>query len=81
MAQKRKTTKRFYKCDECHATRLVQRIELIRAAKPKCHRCGCSRLEPVADVTLDELAESRDAKSEMYARLKAQRAQPEGEGW
>lgn len=46
--------KRLYQCDECKSRRFVSRIELDRAAKPKCNGCGSSRLEIVSDEGRDE---------------------------
>lgn len=64
--------RRMYECDECHARRYVKRVELIRAAKPRCDKCGCTRLEPVTDEAVDELAVANDAKREFIAKLDAQ---------
>ena len=36
--------KRLYTCDDCGNRQFVAKVELARAAKPKCNRCGCSRL-------------------------------------
>ena len=56
MGTKPKGIKRLYECDDCHERRFVAWIELNRAAKPKCQRCGCTRLELVSDEAKDDRA-------------------------
>ncbi len=62
------TGKRKYRCEDCGECRFVHQIERDRAAKPKCYRCGSTRLEPYSD----------DAKKDVVAgnlnRLEGPRA-------
>lgn len=46
--------KRLYQCDDCKSRRFVDRIELDRAARPRCHGCGSTRLELVSDDGREE---------------------------
>ena len=58
----RKGHRYLYECDECHERRYVDKMEANRAAKPRCKKCGCTRLEIV----------SEDARKDR-ARLQAER--------
>lgn len=58
----RQVQKRLYECDDCHERRFVAWVELNRAAKPRCFRCGSTRLDLV----------SEEAKSDQ-ARLQMER--------
>jgi hypothetical protein len=40
--------KRMYECDDCHERRFVAWVELNRAGKPRCYKCGSTRLEMVS---------------------------------
>ncbi len=57
--------RRLYACDDCGERRFIAWVELNRAAKPKCFRCGCTRLELVSEdakqdrVRLNEQRPSR----------------------
>ena len=62
MANKSKGMRRLYECDDCHTRRMVNWVELNRAAKPKCFNCGSTRLELC----------SEDAKKDQ-ARLNTER--------
>jgi DNA-directed RNA polymerase subunit RPC12/RpoP len=46
--------KRLYQCDDCKERRMVHWVELNRAAKPRCNKCGSSRLEIVSDDAYEE---------------------------
>jgi hypothetical protein len=45
----RQVQRRLYECDDCHERRFVAWVELCRAAKPKCYKCGSTKLELVSD--------------------------------
>lgn len=54
--------KRLYECDECGERRFVSRIELDRAARPRCNGCGSTRLEIVSDDGREEQSMLGDAR-------------------
>jgi len=56
MGSKPKGIKRLYECDECRERRFVSRVELDRAARPKCFGCGSSRLELVSEEAKEDRA-------------------------
>jgi DNA-directed RNA polymerase subunit RPC12/RpoP len=41
--------KRKYTCEDCGESRLVHWTELNRAGKPRCFKCGSTRLAPGSD--------------------------------
>lgn len=66
MSKKAKGLRRLYQCDDCGTRRQVAWVETLRAAKPKCMACGCTRLELVSDEAkkdLQRLQEERLAGS------------------
>lgn len=58
LARSRVKDKRLYECDECKERRYLHPVELMRAAKPRCFACGCTRL----------IVCSREAKKELIER-------------
>lgn len=46
----------LFRCEDCGAKRFVTPRELNRAAKPRCHGCGSTRLEVQSDVAKEDLA-------------------------
>lgn len=48
--------KRLYECDDCHERRFVAWVELNRAAKPRCMKCGATRLELVSEDAKNDRA-------------------------
>ena len=50
------TGSRLYLCDDCGEKRMVHWIELNRAAKPRCNKCGCTRMEIVSTEGAKEIA-------------------------
>lgn len=60
--KERKGFRYLYECDDCHERRYVDKMEANRAAKPRCMKCGSTRLEIV----------SKDARKDR-ARLNAER--------
>jgi hypothetical protein len=40
---------RVYECQECHAKCKLKWVELIRAAGPKCKKCGSTKLELISE--------------------------------
>ena len=56
------SSKRLYQCEDCKNRQFVSRIELSRRAKPKCTKCGCSRLEMVSDEAVIEMADINTAR-------------------
>ncbi len=46
---------RLYECDECHERRYVAKIELDRAARPRCDKCGSTRLELVTEAGKNDM--------------------------
>ena len=51
----RKGWRYLYQCDECNEKRFVSSQEANRSAKPKCMKCGCSRLELVSEVARKDM--------------------------
>lgn len=52
--------KRLYKCDDCGTTRYVHWTERNHAAKPRCYRCGSTRLEAASEnAKIDEINGNR----------------------
>lgn len=49
--------KRLYECEDCHERRFIPWIELNRAAKPRCFRCGSTKLELVSEDAKKDRAE------------------------
>ena len=47
---------RLFECDECHSRRYVSWVELNRAAKPRCHSCGSTRLDLVSEEAKEDQA-------------------------
>lgn len=45
----KQVTKRLYECEDCRERRFVAWVELNRAAKPRCFKCGSTRLELVSE--------------------------------
>ena len=54
--------KRLHECEDCHERRFVAWVELNRAAKPKCYRCGGTRLELVSGEALEDRARLQDER-------------------
>lgn len=53
--------KRKYTCEDCGESRLVHWTELNRAGKPRCFKCGSTRLAPGSDeARKDVLAGNRN---------------------
>lgn len=48
--------KRLYECSDCHTRRFISWVELNRAAKPRCFKCGCTILDLVSDDAKDDQA-------------------------
>lgn len=44
-----KKGQRLYRCEQCGSKRAVHWVELNRASKPQCYKCGCTRLEIVSE--------------------------------
>lgn len=59
--------KRKYKCEECGTERLVHWVELNRAARIRCQRCGSPRIEPVTKDGKDDI---------LYGNLNVAEADP-----
>lgn len=53
---------RLYQCDDCGAKRFIRRVELSRAAKPRCTACGCTRLEMCSAAAVEEMADIATAR-------------------
>ena len=47
---------RKYECDECKERSYHHWIAFNRASRPKCPKCGCSRLELVSEEAKEERA-------------------------
>lgn len=52
----KQVNKRLYKCEECYERRFIAWVELNRASKPRCMKCGSTRLELVSDEAKDDRA-------------------------
>jgi hypothetical protein len=52
----KQVNKRLYECDDCKDRRFVAWVELNRAGKPRCYKCGSTRLELVSDGAKDDRA-------------------------
>ena len=48
--------KRLYRCDDCGERRFVSWVELNRAAKPRCYKCGSTRLDLVSEEARQDQA-------------------------
>jgi transposase-like protein len=46
---------RKFQCEECKAIRFVHWAERNRAARPKCMKCGSTRLEPASEGAKDDI--------------------------
>lgn len=40
--------KRMYACDDCGSRNMYSKVQFSRASKPRCPKCGCTRLELVS---------------------------------
>ena len=49
--------KRQYQCEDCKNLQYVHWIELNRAGRPHCNRCGSTRLEPHSASAKDDILE------------------------
>lgn len=49
MTQRIKKGSRLYRCGDCAHRLFVEPRAFDRASRPRCHRCGCTFLEPVSD--------------------------------
>ena len=56
--------KRLYQCDDCHEQQFIHWVELNRAAKPRCLKCGSSRLEMVSPEAVKEMLNRQQRRSE-----------------
>lgn len=54
--QSRQVVNRLFECEDCHERRFVRFIELNRASKPRCFKCGSTKLELVSDDAKDDRA-------------------------
>lgn len=45
---------RLHECEDCHTRRYVAVIELNRAAKPRCYRCGSTKLEMIGEEAKEQ---------------------------
>lgn len=61
---------RLYECDDCKTRRYISKIELSRAAKPRCLKCGCSRLEMCSPEAQKEMAEVTTAMKSQHEQFK-----------
>ncbi|MBM4091549.1 MAG: hypothetical protein FJ276_19295 [Planctomycetes bacterium] len=61
---------RLHECDECGSRRFVTFLELTRAAKPKCHYCGCSRLELVCEEAKADRARLQSDRLDRLALIR-----------
>lgn len=55
MSKAKGNGKRLYQCDDCKDRRFVHWVELNRASRPRCNKCGSTRLEIVSDDAYDEM--------------------------
>lgn len=66
--------KRLHRCDDCGNRQFISRAELARRFKPKCIRCGCSRLELVSEDAVKEVADINSARLEQRSQLDRKRS-------
>ena len=69
MTDMKQINQRLFECDDCGARRFIRWVELTRAAKPRCMRCGCTRMDLVSEDARKDRARLNSARLDRLADL------------